>query len=85
MRQKYFRVYVVLHITGLLVLGYAGTYVLLQTHFWLASLWVFLAFSMLLISLIRYVERSKRDLAYFLLSIKQHDFSNNFPYTQFCL
>jgi two-component system, NtrC family, nitrogen regulation sensor histidine kinase NtrY len=82
MKQKYFRIYVVLHIAGLLVLGYSGVYILLETHFWLASLWVFLAFSMLLISLIRYVERSKRDLAYFLLSIKQHDFSNNFPYTR---
>jgi nitrogen fixation/metabolism regulation signal transduction histidine kinase len=80
MKQKYFRIYVVLHIAALLVLGYAGIYILLQTHFWLASIWVFLAFSLLLISLIRYVERSKRDLAYFLLSIKQRDFSNNFPY-----
>lgn len=80
MRQKYFRVYVVLHIIGLLVLGYAGSYVLLQTHFWLVSVWVFLAFVALLVSLIRYVERSKRDLTYFLLSIKQHDFSNNFAY-----
>lgn len=80
MRQKYFRIYVVLHIAGLLVLGYSGAYILFETHFWLASIWVFLAFSLLLISLIGYVERSKRDLAYFLLSIKQRDFSNNFPY-----
>ncbi|MFT6827248.1 MAG: two-component system nitrogen regulation sensor histidine kinase NtrY [Roseivirga sp.] len=80
MKQKYFRIYVVLHIAGLLVLGYSGAYILFETHFWLASIWVFLAFSLLLISLIGYVERSKRDLAYFLLSIKQRDFSNNFPY-----
>jgi two-component system nitrogen regulation sensor histidine kinase NtrY len=80
MRQKYFRIYVVLHIAGLLVLGYSGAYILFETHFWLASIWVFLSFSLLLISLIGYVERSKRDLAYFLLSIKQRDFSNNFPY-----
>jgi nitrogen fixation/metabolism regulation signal transduction histidine kinase len=80
MRQKYFRIYVVLHILSLLALGYASFYILTQTHFWLVSLWVLLAFFILLFNLVRYVERSKRELAYFLLSIKQHDFSNHFPY-----
>lgn len=80
MRQKYFRINVVLHIAGLLALGYTGTFVLLQTDYWLASIWLFLGLALILIRLIRYVERSNRDLTYFLLSIKQRDFSNNFPY-----
>lgn len=80
MRYKYFRLNVVLRILALLVLGYSGFYILTQTHFWLVSFWLFLALVIVLISLIRYVERSRRDLTYFLLSIKQNDFSNSFPY-----
>lgn len=80
MRYKYFRFNVIFRIVAILVLGYSGVYVLTQTHFWLVSFWLFLALVVFLISLIRYVEQSRRELAYFLLSIKQGDFTNTFPH-----
>ena len=80
MRHKYFRLNVVLRIIALLILGYSGIYVLTQTHFWLVSIWLFLGWAITLIGLVRYVEKSQREMAYFLLSIKQGDFTNTFPY-----
>jgi nitrogen fixation/metabolism regulation signal transduction histidine kinase len=54
-------------------------YILTETHFWLVAFWVGLAIIMLLSELIRYIERSHRDLENFLLAIRQSDFSSLFP------
>jgi nitrogen fixation/metabolism regulation signal transduction histidine kinase len=80
MEYKYFRWNVVIRIAIILVLGYAAVYVLTQTHFWLVSFWLALALIITLINLIKYVERSRRELAYFLLAIKQGDFTNTYHY-----
>ncbi len=73
------RLNVVLRIAAILVAGYAGFYVATQTHFWLVSLWLGLLVTGLLVNLIGYVERSDRELAHFLLSISQNDFSATYP------
>lgn len=78
MEYKYFRWNVVARIAIILVLGYAAVYVLTQTHFWLVSFWLALALVIMLVNLVRYVERSRRELAYFLLAIKQGDFTNTY-------
>lgn len=78
MEYKYFRWNVIVRIAILLVLGYAAVYVLTQTHFWLVSFWLTLALVLTLVNLIKYVERSRRELAYFLLAIKQGDFTNTY-------
>lgn len=80
MEYKYFRWNVVARLALLLILGYAAVYVLTSTHFWLVSFWLILAWIIVLISLIRYVERSRRELAYFLLAIKQGDFTNTYHF-----
>lgn len=80
MEYKYFRWNVVIRIAIILVLGYAAVYVLTQTHFWLVSFWLALALIITLINLVKYVERSRRELAYFLLAIKQGDFTNTYHY-----
>ncbi len=80
MEYKYFRWNVVIRIAIILVLGYSAVYVLTQTHFWLVSFWLTLALIITLVNLVRYVERSRRELAYFLLAIKQGDFSNTYHY-----
>ncbi|MCE7990908.1 MAG: HAMP domain-containing histidine kinase [Roseivirga sp.] len=80
MEYKYFRWNVVVRIAIILVLGYAAVYVLTQTHFWLVSFWLALALVITLINLVKYVERSRRELAYFLLAIKQGDFTNTYHY-----
>jgi len=80
MEYKYFRLNVIIRISLLLVLGYAAVYVLTSTHFWLVSFWLLLAWIVVLVSLVRYVERSRRELAYFLLAIRQGDFTNTYHY-----
>lgn len=80
MEYKYFRWNVVIRLILLLILGYTAVYVLTSTHFWLVSFWLILAWVIVLVSLIRYVERSRRELAYFLLAIKQGDFTNTYHF-----
>ncbi|MHA7102226.1 sensor histidine kinase [Roseivirga pacifica] len=75
-----FRWHIIWRIALLLVLGFSTIYVLTQTHFWLVSIWLTLAFILVLIALIRYIEKSHRELRYFLLSIQQGDFSNSYPH-----
>ncbi|WP_420386480.1 sensor histidine kinase [Roseivirga sp.] len=80
MEYKYFRWNIIIRIILLLALGYTAVYVLTSTHFWLVSFWLSLAWVIVLINLIRYVERSRRELAYFLLAIKQGDFTNTYHF-----
>ena len=80
MEYKYFRWQIILRIVLILIFGYAGIYVLTETHFWLVSFWLLLGLVITLINLIAYVERSRRELANFLLSIKQQDFTNTYNY-----
>lgn len=80
MEYKYFRWNVVVRIAIILALGYSAVYVLTQTHFWLVSFWLALALIITLVNLVKYVERSRRELAYFLLAIKQGDFTNTYHY-----
>ena len=80
MEYKYFRFHVIIRISLIIFFGYGAVYVVTQTHFWLVSFWLILALIITLVNLIRYVERSRRELANFLLAIKQQDFSNNYHY-----
>ena len=80
MEYKYFRWNIILRILILLILGYTAFYIFTSTHYWLVSFWLLLVWVIVLVSLIRYVERSRRELAYFLLSIKQGDFTNTYHY-----
>ncbi len=77
--SRNFRTNIVVRIGLILGLGYAGMYIIMQTHFWLVSGWIGLAVILMVSELIRYVERSDRELAHFLLSISQNDFSNTYP------
>ncbi len=74
-----FRIHIVIRI--LLCLTFAGVaiYIGVYTPFWLLSGWMTLFFVLVLISLVRFVERSDRDLSNFLLAIKQSDFTNTYP------
>lgn len=78
MAYSRFRINVVVRISLVLLLGYLSIYVILFTHFWLVGFWTTLAGTILVYNLIRYVERSDREMANFLLAIKQGDFSNTY-------
>ena len=80
MEYKYFRLQIILRIFLVLAFGYGSVYVLTETHFWLVSFWLLLGLAITLINLIGYVERSRRELASFLLAIKQQDFTNTYHY-----
>lgn len=80
MEYKYFRLNVIIRISLIILFGYGSVYVITQTHFWLVSFWLILALVITLINLIKYVERSRRELANFLLAIKQQDFSNTYHF-----
>ncbi|MEQ9304499.1 MAG: ATP-binding protein, partial [Marinoscillum sp.] len=74
-----FRVNIVVRIILALACGAAAIYFGLYSPYWLLSGWMVLFFALTVISLIRYVERSDRDLTNFLLAIKQNDFTNTYP------
>lgn len=74
-----FRIKIVVRIILILTLGFGTMFVLTQTHFWLVSIWLGLFSILLIFELIRFLEKSKKELANFLLSIQQGDFSNTYP------
>lgn len=79
MAYKHFRLNVILRVAGL------GLSIAAFVYSWGEPSWlvtkVILAglIVMLLLDLIRYLERTNRDLSNFLLSIKYEDFSSSFP------
>ena len=78
MKFKGFRLQVVLRIAAILTLGFLSVYVILYTHFWLVGIWTTLLMGVFIVSLIRFVERSNREMANFLMAIKQGDFTNTY-------
>jgi len=72
------RLKILLRIVLILAFGFGAIYVLTQTYFWLVSVWLFLFMFIAFFGLIRHIERSKRELSNFLLSIQQNDFSNTY-------
>lgn len=75
-----FRIQVLLRIFLVFLFGMASYYVITELpQFWLLFGWLILFSVLSFISLVRYVERSNRDLSLFLLAIKQNDFSNVYP------
>jgi two-component system, NtrC family, nitrogen regulation sensor histidine kinase NtrY len=69
------RFQVLIRVTTLLLLGYTAIYVYTQTHYWLVSFWIGLLVLFLVYELIKFIERSDRELVKFLDAIRQNDFS----------
>lgn len=80
MSFKSFRTQVLFRVILALVFVLSATFVLFQTDFWLLSIWLYLGFILSIFSLIRFTEKAHKDLYYFLLSIKEGDFSTSYPY-----
>ena len=74
-----FRVKVVVRILLVIGLGSAAFYIAVYTPFSLMVFWLGLFAVIVLVDLVRYVEKTNRDLSNFLLAIKQNDFSNIYP------
>ena len=72
-----FRWGIIVRVGLILLLGWVAL-LTTQTHFWLVAGWLGLFAVLLTGELIRYVERTQRDLGNFLLSIRQGDFTGNY-------
>ena len=64
----------------ILISGCGAIYLYLETPFWLLSMWVILITVLTTGSLIKYLERSRKDMTSFLTSIQQNDFTTTFPH-----
>ncbi|WKN42558.1 sensor histidine kinase [Tunicatimonas pelagia] len=73
-----FRLHIIFRLLLIIGLGYTAVYVLTQTHFWLVSFWVILAAIISVIELLRYIERSHRELENLVTAIHQGDFTNTY-------
>lgn len=82
MFYKRFRVQVLLRILLLLFLGYATIAILNDGQYWLLAVWTILGIIGLTADLIRYIERSHRELSNFVLSIEQGDFTNTYAVSE---
>ena len=78
MFYKRFRIQVLLRILLLLGLGYASLRILENGQYWLLAVWTILGMIGVVAGLIRYIERSHRELSNFVLSIEQGDFTNTY-------
>ncbi|MFC2096329.1 PAS domain-containing sensor histidine kinase [Bacteroidota bacterium] len=75
---KYFRINIVLRVLAILFLGFSVLYLLTETTHWALSIWIFIIIVILTVELIRYIEKSKKELFNFLVSIKQEDFTSHY-------
>lgn len=79
MNRFQFRTQILLRLGGILVFGYGAFYVVTETPFWLLTFWLILFAVLVFVDLIRFIERSNRELSNFLMAIRQNDFSNVYP------
>lgn len=73
--KRSYRVKVLVRIALILITGFIGVFLALNTPYWMVSFWMGLLAVLLTIELIRFHERSVKGLREFLTSIRQEDFS----------
>lgn len=78
MRYAIFRAQIVIRLLLIVATGFSTVYVLFQTHFWLVSFWLSLLLVILLVELLRYIERSHREMENLIIAIRQGDFSSTY-------
>ena len=78
MHYTLFRLNIIFRILLVIGLGYAMVYVLTQTHFWLVSFWLALAAIVITVEMLRYIEKSHRELENLVIAIRQGDFTNTY-------
>lgn len=78
MKYTIFRTQIIIRLLLILGLGFSIIYVLTETNFWLVSIWLSLFVVFLFVELLRYIERTHREMENMLIAIQQGDFSNTF-------
>ena len=74
-QKRSYRVRITIRIILILILGFSGVYLALNTSYWMVSFWLGLFVVLLVVELIRFHERSVKGLREFLTSVRQEDFS----------
>ena len=74
-----FRANIVTRVMLIMISGYCAIYLYLETPFWLLSMWLILITALITGSLIKFLERNRKDMTSFLTSIQQNDFTTTFP------
>ncbi|MEO9804643.1 MAG: ATP-binding protein [Reichenbachiella sp.] len=69
------RISIILRLVFIFITGFGAAYLITQTEFWLLGIWGVFFFFLGVFNLIRYIERSKKELFNFLEAIRQGDFS----------
>lgn len=69
------RISIILRLVFIFITGFGAAYLITQTEFWLLGIWGVFFFILGVFNLIRYIERSKKELFNFLEAIRQGDFS----------
>ncbi|MTI38893.1 sensor histidine kinase [Fulvivirga lutimaris] len=80
--MKSYRLKILLHIILMVLTSLMTFYVLVETDFWLLSIWLILGAILQSASLIRLLERHQNELKNFLLGIQQNDFTNSYSNTK---
>ena len=78
MRYTIFRTQIFVRLLLIVATGFGMVYVLFQTHFWLVSFWLGLLLVILFVELLRYIERSHREMENLVIAIRQGDFSSSY-------
>lgn len=78
MRYTIFRTQILIRLLLIIAVGFSILYVLTETHFWLVSLWLGLLFVVLFVELLRYIERTHREMENLVIAIQQGEFSNTY-------
>jgi len=77
-----FRIKILLRVILILALGSGGIYIFINAYFWLIGVWLIVFALIALWELMRFLEKGNRELANFLLSLQQNDFTGNYEFTQ---
>ncbi|MFP4090365.1 MAG: sensor histidine kinase [Cyclobacteriaceae bacterium] len=78
MRYALFRTQIFIRLLLIVATGFGMVYVLFLTHFWLVSFWLGLLLVILFLELLRYIERSHREMENLVIAIRQGDFSSSY-------
>jgi two-component system nitrogen regulation sensor histidine kinase NtrY len=70
-----YRIRVTFRLVLILLVGFSGIYLVLNTPYWMLVFWLGLVLVLLIMELIRFHERSAKGLREFLTSIQQEDFA----------
>jgi nitrogen fixation/metabolism regulation signal transduction histidine kinase len=74
-QKRSYRIKIILRILLILMAGFSGVYLALNTPYWMLSFWLGLLLVLLILELIRFHERSIQGFREFLTSIRQEDFA----------